>query len=146
MKTIVAPVELSESSRHVVDAAVGMAAAFGAKLWLLHVAAPEPDFVGYRAGPQEVRDGVADALHEERHALSKLAERAAAAGVDVEPLMVQGPTVQTIVEKADHLGADLIIVGSHGHGAVLRALVGSVSEGVLHKAGLPVLIVPAPRD
>jgi len=139
-------VELSDNSRHVADAAVEMAAAFGAKLWLLHVAAPEPDFVGYRAGPQEVRDSIADALHEEHAELSAMAERMAASGIDVEPLMVQGPTVEAIVGKANDLDVDLIVLGSHGRGRLLRALVGSVSVGVLHAAHRPVLIVPAQHD
>ncbi|MGL5938967.1 MAG: universal stress protein, partial [Waterburya sp.] len=39
----------------------------------------------------------------------------------------------------------MIVLGSHGHGAVYRTLVGSVSEGIIHKASCPVLIVPAKK-
>ena len=51
--------------------------------------------------------------------------------------------METILEEAAKLNADLIILGSHGHGGLLRALLGSVCEGVLRKSILPVLIVPA---
>ncbi len=146
MKTILAPVDFSAATPAVVAAARETARAFGARLYLLHVAAPEPDFVGYSAGPQEVRDAIAGALHEERDELTALAEEARAAGADVAQLMVQGPTIEAVVQKADDLDADLIVMGSHGRGAVLRLLLGSVSEGVLRRAGRPVLIVPAARD
>jgi nucleotide-binding universal stress UspA family protein len=146
MKTILCPVDFSPVSERTVDTASALAQGLGGKLWLVHVAAPDPDFVGYSAGPQTVRDAIAAALREEQRDLEALADRARQAGVEVEPLMIQGPTVEAIVHKANDLEADVIVLGSHGHGALLRALVGSVSEGVLRKAGRPVLIVPAPRD
>lgn len=145
MKTILAPVDFSPTSETAVDVAAALANGLGAKLWLLHVAAPDPEFVGYSVGPDEVRDAIADALREEHRELGALARRAAQTGVEVEPLMIQGPTVQAIVDKANDLDADVIVLGSHGHGALLRALLGSVSEGVLRRAGRPVLIVPAAR-
>jgi nucleotide-binding universal stress UspA family protein len=63
-------------------------------------------------------------------------------GIDVTPLLIQGPTIGTILREAGKLDVDLIVLGSHGRGAALRALLGSTSEGVLHKAEVPVLIVP----
>ena len=66
-------------------------------------------------------------------------------GLNAEALLVQGPTVDTLVERAEHLKADVIVLGSHGHGAVYRALVGSVSEGVLRKTKRPLLIVPVDK-
>lgn len=146
MDTILVPVDFSAVSASAVDLAAALANGLGAKLWLLHVAAPEPDFVGYSAGPDEVRDAIASALREEHRELESLARRAQATGVEVEPLMIQGPTVEAIVDKANDLGADVIVLGSHGRGALMRALLGSVSEGVLRSAGRPVLIVPSPRD
>ncbi len=63
-------------------------------------------------------------------------------GVDTTALLVQGPTIETILKEARKLEAELIVLGSHGRGAVLRALLGSISEGVLHKTDVPLLIVP----
>ena len=63
-------------------------------------------------------------------------------GIDVTPLLIQGATVATIIEQSSRLDADLIVIGSHGHGSVYKTLVGSVSEGVIRKANCPVLIVP----
>ena len=62
---------------------------------------------------------------------------ARARGIDCTALLIQGSTPETLVREAARLHADLIMLGSHGHGAIHRALLGSVSEGVLHHARLP---------
>jgi nucleotide-binding universal stress UspA family protein len=64
-------------------------------------------------------------------------------GVPAVPKLLRGEPVTEIVTYADLLGADLIVVGSRGHGALASALLGSVSRGVLARAGRPVLVVRA---
>lgn len=143
MKDILAAVDLSAISPRVVEEATRLAAAFGARAWIVHVAAPDPDFVGYEAGPSVVRQQVARHLREDHRKVQALAEEARGRGIEVTALLVQGPTVLTLLDEASKLAVDLIVLGSHGRGAVLRALLGSTSEGVLRKAEVPVLIVPA---
>jgi nucleotide-binding universal stress UspA family protein len=63
-------------------------------------------------------------------------------GVDATALLVHGKTVDTILTEAADLDIDLIVVGSHGRGAMYQLLVGSISEGVLHRSSKPVLVVP----
>ena len=60
--------------------------------------------------------------------------------------MIQGPTVQALLDEAEKLGTDVIIMGSHGHGVLHQVLMGSVCEGVLHKSTRPVLVIPIPRN
>ncbi len=55
--------------------------------------------------------------------------------------VLKGAPKQAIVEEAETWGADLIIMGSHGYGFWRRALLGSVSEAVVHHAPCSVLIV-----
>jgi D-alanyl-lipoteichoic acid acyltransferase DltB (MBOAT superfamily) len=57
-------------------------------------------------------------------------------------VLVRGPTVETTLKEADKLEAELIVVGTHGHGAVYDVLVGSYSAGIIRKSTLPVLVVP----
>ncbi len=146
MKRIIAAVDFSPVSNAVVVRATAIARAFSAKLYLLHVAAPDPDFVGYEPGPRSVRTTRAGELRAEHRDLQQWASDLRDRGLDAEALLVQGPTVETLLERAQHLDADLIVLGSHGHGAVYRALVGSVSEGVLRHGVCPVLIVPAEKE
>jgi nucleotide-binding universal stress UspA family protein len=74
-----------------------------------------------------------------------MAETKRSQGLDCEALLVQGPTTETILELVPKLHVDMIVMGSHGRGALFKAFVGSVSEQVLRDSQVPVLIVPSPR-
>ena len=86
------------------------------EIYLLHVAEPDPSFIGYEAGPDEVRHDVAVEFKREHEELHGLADRLRERGHDVTALMIQGPTIQTILEQAEKLEAEVIVVGSHGRG------------------------------
>ena len=90
-----------------------------------------------------MRKQVATEFRREHRDVEALAGELRDAGRDVTALCVQGPTIDTILAQADQLQADLIVVGSHGHGATYDLLVGSVSSGVIRKSKVPVLVVPA---
>jgi nucleotide-binding universal stress UspA family protein len=142
---ILAAVDFSEVTREVVAALGRIGAAMPAKVILVHVAPPEPDFVGYGAGPDSVRAQVA-AEHRERHQqLQRLAGELREGGVETTALLLQGATVETLIEEAGSVGAGLIVLGSHGHGAVYDLLVGSVAEGVVRRSKVPVLLIPPRR-
>lgn len=64
--------------------------------------------------------------------------------VPVTTREVRGTPASAIVDEAAEWGADLIVVGSHGHGFWGRALLGSVSDEVIHHAPCSVLVVRAP--
>ena len=53
---------------------------------------------------------------------------------------------EEILDQANELNADLIVMGTHGHGAMYNLLVGSVTKGVLKHSTRPVLLMPAPRS
>ena len=139
---ILVSLDISESTKKVVATASQLAKSMSAKLYLMHVAEPEPDFVGYGVGPQTVRNSVSEEFHKEHAYIQELAESLRQGGLDVKGLLVQGSTVDTILKQADKLEAQMIVMGSHGRGAIYKVLVGSVSSGVLHGAKCPVLVVP----
>ena len=145
MKTILAAIDFSEVTEGVVEHAVQLAKAFGSSLYLLHVEAPEPTFVGYEPGPQHERDHVARAIKEDRHAIHELRDKLKEQGIDAHGLVIQGPTVEKILEEARRLDASLVVVGSHGHGALHNLILGSVSEGVMRDTPCPTVVVPSPK-
>jgi nucleotide-binding universal stress UspA family protein len=64
--------------------------------------------------------------------------------VDVEERLVRAPAVQALVDASS--SAAMVVVGTHGHGPAMGALLGSVSNGLLHKARVPVVVVPPAPD
>jgi len=146
MKTILVPVDFSDVTPLVADTARRFALAFGSRVVLLHVAGYLDDRVkiGYSLMP--VCDLPPQDLKEEQGQLLKLKEHLAAGGtfpVDVE-LLQDGEPADCILAKSASLQADLIIMGSHGHGALYNLLTGSVTSAVLKSARCPVLVVPSP--
>ena len=141
--TILVPIDFSPITDRVCEVAAEAARARGAKVLLLHVALPDPDFVGFEAGPDVVRDQVAAEFRHEHRLLERLAKRLQSEQVEAASRLVQGPTVQTILDQAEANQVDLIVMATHGHGVMYQMLVGSVSEGVLRKTTRPILMVPA---
>ncbi len=140
---VVVAVDFSEVTRRILEVVQGVSEGRAMRLFLIHVAEPDPAFVGWEAGPDVVRKQVATEFRREHRDVEALARKLRDAGRDVTALCVQGPTVDTILAEAEQLQADLIVVGSHGHGATHDLLVGSVSSGVIRESRVPVLGVPA---
>lgn len=140
---VLACVDLSPASEVVVGEAARLARGLRADLHILHAAGPEPDFVGYDdpGGPSD-RDHRAGELRGEHSRLGELAGAAEGDGLDVTPLLVMGPTVEVIIDEAERRRSALIVVGSHGHGALHRLLVGSTTDKLLRTSERPVLVVP----
>ena|SRR5688572_433322 len=145
--TILVAVELSRASLHLLNFAQGLALKCGARVCLLHVADPEPDFVGYEPGPQNVRKQVAHKYQSAHRKLQLSGEKLRRAQIQTTALVVQGPTAELILSEAEKLQADLIVLGASRHTALRRALLGSVTTQVIRNAATPVVIVPlaAPR-
>jgi len=141
MKLLVC-VDLSESTEIIVKKIEEITKALPAKVWLLHNAVPEPDVVEFKVDPRAARESLAKKFHVEHRQIQEIANRMRKAGVDTTALLVHGATVETILKEASELEVDMIVVGSHGRGAMYQLLVGSVSEAVLHKSMFPILVVP----
>jgi nucleotide-binding universal stress UspA family protein len=64
-------------------------------------------------------------------------------GVPAGTALLRGDPVLEIVRHAEAIDADLVVVGSRGHGTIASALLGSVSRGILRSSTRPVLVVRA---
>ena len=140
---VVVAVDFSEVTRRILEVVLALSDGRAMRLYLIHAAAPDPAFIGWEAGPEVVRKQVATDLRREHRDVETLAAELRDAGRDVTALCVQGPTIDSILAQAQQLQAELIVVGSHGHGATYDLLVGSISSGIIRGSKVPVLVVPA---
>src|SRR5262249_21941126 len=74
--------------------------------------------------------------------LAERAERVTAAGLSCTTKIIEGSAVAEITQRGRDIGADLIVVGTHGRTGIAHAVLGSVAERVVRRASCPVLTVP----
>lgn len=143
MKNILVALNLEHNFQKLIDKSVELAEKFNSKIWLIHIADPDPDFVGYEVGPQYIRDSKAEefkATHAKLQSITETVKKNT--GLEAESLLVQGPTVETILEEAKKLNTDLIVIGHESHSFLYKAFVGETSIAVTKDADIPILLVP----
>ena len=142
MKNILLTIDFNDKEKYLIDKAVEWAKHFEAKLWILHVADPEPEFVGFGVGPQYIRDAMAKELKKEHKLLYEYTNDIKDKGVDAEGLLIKGGTTEMILKEAEKLNIDMIIIGHHEHGVFYKLFFGSVASAVVRKSEIPVLLIP----
>jgi nucleotide-binding universal stress UspA family protein len=139
---ILVPVDFSEHSERALEEAIGLAKRFQAELHLLHCYQVYP--AGAVGFPYDVAlpESYERAVRESATArLSSWREKASAQGIRVEQhLSVDFPS-HGIVELAEKLPADLIVIGTRGLSGVKHVLLGSVAERTIRHAPCPVLTI-----
>lgn len=142
MKTVLAPIDFSPLSDRVVASAISLARATGARLVLLHVVVPIPIIGKNLALTITGSEMLAAAEKSAAKHLAKLQRSLRGKGVTAHVVHVAGDARECIIEQAERLMADYIVMGSHGHSAFYDLIVGSTASGVLKRAACPVIIVP----
>jgi nucleotide-binding universal stress UspA family protein len=144
IKRMLVPTDFSAPADAALAYAVDLAAKLGARVSLVHVF-DDPFVVnGVFSGefvplPMELRNEILADLRR------RLADVVATSGhSELSPQVLVGPIAKTIVEAAQEQAADLIVMGTHGRGAVAHLLLGSVAERVVRTATCPVLTVRPP--
>jgi nucleotide-binding universal stress UspA family protein len=139
---VLAAIDLSRASSYVVEAVHRVATATDAEVHLLHVVTPLPSIAGPEFQPVMEPMVLADSYLDEQDQLNGLMSQLTDVGVNAKALIATGNPVSAVLREAKRLDAELIVVGSHGHGLLYDALLGSVSTGILRKSPIPVLVVP----
>jgi nucleotide-binding universal stress UspA family protein len=142
IERVLVPVDFSPHSEGAVQHAREICRSYGARLHLLHVfEQPVTPEVYLGGGPAA---GLDFSLLETslREALLGVATRAGADS-DTEILVREGRAVGGILDAADEIRADLIVIATHGLGGLTHVLLGSVTDKVLRRAHCPVLTVKA---
>lgn len=139
-RTVVVGVDASEMSRDALGFAFDMASRNGWGLMVVHAwDVPSRDVLADPAGPAPTT--LADLGDTEARATAEVLAgfRDTYPDVEVEERLVKGTTVKTLLKAAEQ--AAMIVLGSRGRGEVAGALLGSVSQAILHKAKVPVAVV-----
>ncbi|MGQ0829506.1 MAG: universal stress protein [Bacteroidota bacterium] len=146
MKNILVATDLEPKTQELIDFAITLAEKFGSKIWVVHIAEPEPDFVGYEVGPQYIRDAVAKDLRTEHKMVQNYTRLIEEKDIEAEGLMIQGPTIEMLLEEIKKLHADLIIIGSHKHSFLYKAFNDDISAELLKKSKIPLLVLEFPQN
>ena len=165
IKKILYATDLSETSVHAFSYAVSLANMYGAGITILHVLAefPGEDFIAnmvdtdtwheiknrhYSEARQQLigkkRDHVAI-----KEVLQAFSEEAKVDGEDQpfvtdEVLIKNGDPAEIIVQTAKERHCDLIVMGTHGRGAITDVLIGSTAKRVVRQSTIPVLVIRLP--
>lgn len=141
MKTVLAPIDFSAAGARVLDHAIALARAIDARLVLLNVV-PLSSFYAAEFAESEAAAGVVQrAAQESQRRLTELQRSLRDRGVTAHAIHRTGLPGAVIVEQADRLEADYVVMGSHGHGAFYDLMVGSTTMRVLKQVRCPVVIV-----
>jgi nucleotide-binding universal stress UspA family protein len=133
-KRILVAVDGSKYSDNAVDRAIDFAKGYEGTLNVLSVANIPQEFHG------ETSVVVAKMMENSRRYVDDAVSKAEAQGVPVEGLVKEGPPYQIILDTASELGAETIVIASHGKTGLKRLLMGSVTEHVVGFAHCPVLV------
>lgn len=141
-KHILVPVDGSSTAQQAVDKVIGLARAFGSRVTAIFVLDPYP-FTGVGA---DFAYGQAEYLSAATAEANKAIDAAKAAfkdaGISAESSIVESHAAwRGVVETADALKADLIVMGSHGRSGLEKLVLGSVTQAVLSHTKIAVMVV-----
>jgi nucleotide-binding universal stress UspA family protein len=138
---MVVPTDFSDTADRALGTAIDLARPLGAELLVVHVYSPVvvlPPPIDMVSLPTVFPQ----ALQRMQEALEKRAGRVREAGLSCTVALIEGHPHVEIVRHAESSGAELIVMGTHGRGGLAHAVLGSVTERVIHKAPCAVLVVP----
>ena len=142
IRKILVPVDFSDHSQRALEEAIGLAKTTGAQLHLLHCyqihssAVAPYGIVVPETFEHDIRMAALQRLSEWR-------EKATAQGVRVQEHLTAHFPAEEITATAEHLGIDLIVMGTRGLTGLKHVLLGSVTERTIRLAKCPVLVVKA---
>jgi len=168
IRKILYATDLSQNAYHALAYAVSLASRYGAELSMLHVIEDIPDFdskvVGYisqqgweaikQKHEDEARSSLTGKLVQSRGPIEDLLGQLSSDACENLPkqafntgeiLVKRGNPVEQILQQVNEQDVDLIVMGTHGHGAFADAMMGSTSRRVLRRCLKPVMVVRLPE-
>ncbi len=154
IKKILYATDLSENAAYAFRYAVNSAQKHGAQIYILHVLEEIKGNLPWiyveklqeirEKGKGEIKDQIQKRL--EIFCQKELLQDPECRDLVVLTELVEGDPAAEILRKADELGVDLVVMGTHGKGLLEHAFLGSVAEKVLQRIKIPVLTIPIPKE
>ena len=144
VNTILVPTDFSEDASRALETAIELAKKFDSRIVLMHAYSVDLPLAGAAYGGGVI---LPDGFYEEYRTqatahVNRVANEAQAdAGIDVQGVAIQQVAWDAIVEQAEKLPADLIVMGTRGLTGIKHIALGSTAERVVRLAGCPVLTV-----
>jgi nucleotide-binding universal stress UspA family protein len=146
-RTILVATDFDACAEAALDEALALARPLGAKVYVFHAySLPVAAFPGGKFAPRaEVAPKIVDAARASLHdAIDKRRQSGSADEVDLVPVLEEGDRPsEAVLAAVSRLGADLVVVGTHGRHGLEHALLGSVAESLVRSSPVPVLTVHA---
>lgn len=136
--TILLPIETNPGAERAVALAVDFAERYGAELQICYVAEDAEGMLAH-VPTGERRDELPAG---EKEAIGTVEAAAREAGVSVQTYVGVGEPERSIPQHRERVGADFVVMGTHGRTGIDRLLTGSVAEKTVRQADVPVLVVP----
>lgn len=140
IKKILCALDLSQHSALVAEYAVTLAKAFDAEIVAVYAAPALTQYVGFHVPPSSIENFVGEIITGAEKTMEEfVAEHFV--GVKARGIVVNGYAAEEVLSHAEEIGADLIIMGTHGRKGIDRILFGSVAEKVVKSSPIPVMTI-----
>ena len=165
VKKILYATDLSENAKAAFSYAISLANLYNAGLTILHTLTDLPDLIINYIGEQQweeiktrhLKDAREALIGKKKHhvsireALQKFCEDAQETCEDApfvtdEIIVKSGDPAEQILEQMEERNCDMIVMGSHGHGTIMGAMLGSTAQKVIRRSKKPVMLVRLPNE
>jgi len=145
IKTILLPVDFSDSSELLAEYALTFGARFKAKVLVLHVVSSLEDYTGLYLPHISLETVMGEVYRSAKKSLSDFSLKYFEGKIEHESILAKGDAYREILKTADEKQVDVIIMGTHGRSGLDHLIFGSTVERVLRGAACPVLTVKVMR-
>ena len=139
-KKIICALDLSQHSGLVAKYAVAMAKGFDAEIIAVYAAPALTQYVGFHVPPSSIENFVSEIVAGAEQTMKEFVDEHFK-GVKATGRVVNGYATEEILNLVASVGADLIIMGTHGRTGIDRILFGSVAEKIVKSSPVPVMTV-----
>jgi nucleotide-binding universal stress UspA family protein len=145
IKTVLLPVDFSDSSELLAEYALTFGTRFTAKVFVLHVVSSLEDYTGLYLPHISLETVMGEVYRSAKKSLNDFCLTYFEGKIQHESILAKGDAYREILKTADEKKADVIIMGTHGRSGLDHLIFGSTIERVLRGAECPVLTVKVMR-